>query len=64
MSSHETISATVDNPAKTLEIIRGLPPEERDKVQVKEDHLTGSAEIVQKVQDLLIHDRSTGTSGD
>lgn len=64
IASHETISTAVDDPAKALEIIRALPPEEREKIQVKNGQIIGPAEIVHNVRDLLSHDRSSGTSGD
>lgn len=62
--SYETASTTVEDLAKAQEIISALPPEEREKIEIKDGHITGPVEVVHKVEELLTHDKSTGTSGD
>lgn len=62
--THETTSATIDDEKHATEIVRMLPPEEREQVQIKDGHITGPSNLISKVQDLLTRDRSSGTSGD
>lgn len=62
--THETTSATIDDTKHAAEIVRSLPPEEREQVLIKDGHITGATPLVEKVQELLAHDKSGGTSGD
>lgn len=62
--THETTSATIDDTKHAAEIVRSLPPEEREQVQIKDGHITGATLLVKKVQDLMARDKSGGPSGD
>lgn len=54
---------TQSAPEKIDEIIRLLPPEEREHLTVKDGEISGPEKLVAKVRELA-KDRSGGVSGD
>lgn len=59
-----TIAIGDADPEKVKSIVQGLPPEEREKVLLKDGQVIGPKALVDKVAALIKGDDSHGTAGD